>query len=302
MFIDKPRRQPRAPKKHRGQSYYLTHRDVRILQYIWKWKIASSSSIHEAINRPGSIYSTFKVLERLEKNSFIESRFEYAERFYVWQLTEQGFLAIKNYLGELSEDGFLSENHRHDRLVQAFQLGEWATNQYPRIVFFTEQDLRRRDMDDFPDWIPQTKEHRPDGYTRLVGEKKAVTYAYEIELSQKHLHKYESVLRFYKNATMVDRVLWLVGSPFIREQIVRAKTCIRDESTNYHVFVDLGEYVAKGWDATATNERSEILFPLREMYRGICGGLSGEIIAQSQGNSKVSVHLDGRKVQGKSKA
>jgi hypothetical protein len=298
---EKQRRSARAPKKPRGPEPYITPRDKLMMQYIWRWKIASTTSIHEAVNRTASAYSTFKTLEKLEKNKFIESRFEIGERFYVWQLTEFGFRSIKNYLGELKEDGFLSENHRHDRFAQAFHLGEWATHQFPNVVFYTEQEMRRRDPIDYPSWVPQTSEHRADGYTRIVGHKKPVTIAYEIELSLKNVQKYEPVLRFYRTTRFVDRVIWLVESPIIMETILRAKTCIKDDSTNYHLFVDLNDYIKNGWDAVATNERSQKLFTLRENYREICGDLHGELLGNLKGHSRVTVHLANQKVIGKTR-
>jgi DNA-binding PadR family transcriptional regulator len=300
--FEKAKRTTRAPKKHRGPSAYLTLRDRLMMLYIWKWKIASTASVHEAVNRPASPYSAYKTLERLEQNHFVECRFEFAERFYVWQLTERGFHAIKGYLGELKEDGYLSENHRHDRLVQAFQLGEWATHQFNNVSFCTEQDLRRREVVDYPEWVPQSSDHRPDGYTRIVGAKKTWTIAFEAELSAKNVQKYEGILRFYRTVRVIDRVLWLVESKAIRDTILRAKDCIRDDSTNYHVFVDLADFEKNGWDAQVTNERSENLFTLREKYQGICGDTPAEILGNLKGQSKVTVHLANQKVIGKSKA
>jgi DNA-binding MarR family transcriptional regulator len=301
MEIEQPKRLTRAPKKVRAPSYYITPRDKQILIYVWRWKIASTGSIHEAINRPLSPYSTYKVLERLEKNNFIECRFDFVERFYVWTLTRRGFETILPYLDELSENGYLSEFHRHDRLVQAFQLGEWATNQYPGAEFYTEQEMRRRDATQYPLWVPQTREHRADGYTKLTGETKSWTFAYEVELSAKSVQKYEAVIRFYRGARGIDRVFWLVGSDFIRTQVLTAKTCIKDDTSNYHVFVALEDFEKNGWDAAVFNERSEKLFTLREKHREICGDLFGDIIGAAQGLSSVSVHLLPNKILGKSR-
>jgi hypothetical protein len=290
---------PKPPKGKTGVAPYLSSRDAKILEYIWKWKIASTASIHEAINRPQSEYSTTKVLERLKANGFILDFHHPRERFYVWSLTEFGFAATAQYLGEIAEDGYLSENHRHDRLVQAFQLGEWSTHQNPRVLFFTEQDLRRRGVEYYPSWVPHTTEHRPDGYTRIAGTKRQWTFAFEVELSAKSTQKYEGILRFYKLSAGIDRVFWLVGDPFIKDQILSAKACIKDDSTNYHVFVDLGDYEKNGWDAQVTNERSETLFSMREKCQELCGDFMGEMIGTLRGHSSVSVHLDKRKLLGK---
>lgn len=271
MEIEKHKRPFARLTRKRGQPFSLTNRDLDVMLYIWRWKIASTRSIHEAINKTISEYSTYKSLDRLEGNHLVECRYNMFERFHVWQLTEVGFFKIKEYLDPLKEDGYLSENHRHDRLVQAFQLGEWTTHQFPQVRFYTEQEMRRRDLEDYPDWVPRTNEHRPDGYTKIHGAAKAYTLAYEVELSAKNVQKYEGILRFYRSTRLVDRVLWLVGTPDIKDTILRAKSCIGDDSTNYQVFVDLDDYIKNGWDAAVTNERSQILFTMREKYRGILG-------------------------------
>src|SRR5471030_1789878 len=107
MEISKVKR-TKPVKAKPGIAPYLSYRDAKILEYIWKWKIASTASIHEAVNRPQSEYSTTKVLERLKANGFILDYHHPRERFYVWSLTEFGFAATAQYLGELAEDGYLS--------------------------------------------------------------------------------------------------------------------------------------------------------------------------------------------------
>jgi hypothetical protein len=279
----------------------LTPRDQAIMQYIWRWKIASTLSIHTAINETLSPYSTYKTLDRLERFGFLEGRHHLTADFHVWSLSREGFEAIMGELGELKEEGYQSENHPHDRLVQAFQLGEWSIHRFPSVTFFTEQDLRRRPVEDYPVWIPQSAEHRPDGYTRITNDEKNWTLAYEVELSAKGVQRYEQALRFYSASRQITRVLWLVGSKSIRDTILRAKDCIRDDSTNYHVFVDLKEYLEKGWDADVYNERSVKLFTLREKYQRTCGEPLSELIGNLRGRLRVHDHLQKRKVIGKTR-
>src|SRR6516225_4208298 len=120
MKVQSRARVTRAPNRTRGRPFFITPRDKLILKYIWLWKISSTASIHEAVCRPDSPYSTYKVLEKLESHNIVECRFDLWDEFHVWQLTEFGFSNLKNHVGELKEDGFLSENHGHDRMVQAF--------------------------------------------------------------------------------------------------------------------------------------------------------------------------------------
>ncbi len=290
-----------AKSRKIGSSEYLTPRDSKILNYLWRWKIASSMSIHEAINKISSQYSTYKILDKLERSGFIGSYFDYEERFYVWQLTSKGFAVIRKKFDELAEEGFLSENPNHDRLVQAFHLGEWSTYHSPHAIFWTEQEMRRFDVADYPEWVPKSKEHRPDGYTRVVGHKKVYTFAFEVELSTKRISKYEATMQFYKHARQVNRVYWLVDHNYTREQILKAKICVNDESFNYHVFIDLEDFKKNGWDAMITNERSEKVHTLRENMQEVCGDLYKELMATLRANSTVHVHLNHLKVIGKSK-
>jgi hypothetical protein len=287
--------------RRRGRARTLSNRDFQMLKYIWRWKISSTASIHGAVNPALSPYSTYKALVKLEIAQFIRADVHLVETFYVWQLTEKGFYAIKEFLGDLKEDGYLSENHYHDRLVQALHLGDWSRCNLPQVIHFTEQEMRRREMDGFPDWVPQTTEHRADGYTRFIGPARSWTFAYEVELSVKAVHKYEAILRFYRTSRSADRVIWLTSSQEVRSAILRAKSCIRDDSTNFHVFIDQEEFLSTGWDAKVINESSETLFTLRTKYGDMLGDSIGSLLGPAGDNVGITEHLDGRKVLGKSR-
>ncbi len=282
-----------------GKRQVFTERDNKILQFLWKWKLASTATVHEAIGRPLTEYSTYKALERLARNKFVETRYTFEQNFSSWILTDKGFEAIRAGLGDLCEEGYGSENHWHDRNVVAFQLGEWATHQFPIVTHFSEQEMRRRRVDYYPPWVPNSKNHRPDGYTRiLTGEKESVL-AFEVELWAKSLSTYETTLRFYDLMKKISRVYWLIGDPYVKDLVLRAKACIQDTSQNYHLFVDLHDYLKSGWDAQVLNERSERLGSFRENLQGLCGDSYGKYLGNKQGQSKVSVHYDPRKVLGK---
>lgn len=302
MDFERPKRHPFQRKKKPGPPFFLTERDHKVMQYIWRWKIASTASIHDGVSGDNSPYSTYKNLERMERNGLIECRFENIERFFVWQLTERGFQMIKNYLPELKEEGFLSENYRHDRLVQAFHLGEWTRVPFESVTLFTEQEMRRMDVADYPEWVPHTVEHRPDGYTRITGAEKSCTIAHEVELSAKNVQKYEGILRFYRTERLVNRVLWLVASRDVRRAIIGAKANIKDESVNFHLFVDLVDYQKNGWDAVIVNERSETLFSVRKYLWDNLGGTYPAMTGIARGHKGLTVHLENNKVLGKPRA
>lgn len=283
----------------KGRCHLFTARDSRILHFLWRWKVASTATIHEVIGRPLSPYSTYKTLERLARYKFIKTEETTEQNFLSWVLTDRGFTAIRPSLGDLCEEGFASENHWHDRNILAFQLGEWATHQLPIITHWTEQEMRRRTVDHYPPWVPQSKEHRPDGYTRIRAEHKDWTLAFEVEIWPKALATYERTLRFYQLMRSVDRVYWLVGDPLVRDQLLRARDCIRETSQNYHCFVEMNDYIENGWEARVANERSETLGTFRENMQGICGDSYGKYVGNKWGQSTVTVHYDTRKVLGK---
>ena len=284
-----------------ARGFQLSHRDSEMMDFIWKWKVPSTTSIHEAVGRPNSLYSTFKALERLAGLEYIECARNDRYKFRYWVLTEQGFEAIRESLGDLKEEGYLSEYPWHDRNVLAFHLGEWSSYRFPVVKHFTEQQLRRYPVEGYPDWVPPSTDHRPDGYTRIQGEKRPWLLAFEVELQPKAVHLYDSLIQFYRRIRSIDRVYWLVGDSYVKKRIIDAKTRVGDEQDNYHVFVDHSMFLEKGWDAVATNLRSETLFTLRENSRGMIGHPYGEYLGNQWGASKVTIHYDPRKVVGKSK-
>lgn len=285
-----------------GRGFFMSDRDNKILHFLWRWKLASTATIHEAVCRPQTPYSTYKALERLARNKLIQTQRTYEQNFSSWVLTDKGFESIRASLGGLSEEGFKSENHWHDRNVLALQLGEWVTYPFPIVSFFTEQEMRRRSIDYYPSWVPKSKEHRPDGYTRIQTTDGDVVLAMEAELWPKSVNIYEATLRFYQLTRGVHRIYWLIANADIKAQILRARDCIEEQTDSLHVFVDLDDYKKNGWDAQVLNERSQNLGTFRKTMQEICGDHYGKQLGTNWGKSSVTAHYDTRKVLGKKRA
>lgn len=283
----------------KGCGRLFTDRDSKILHFLWKWKVASTATVHEAVGRPLTPYSTYKTLERLARQKYITTGEAVEQNFKSWTLTDRGFSAIRPSLGELCEEGFGSEHLWHDRNVLALQLGEWVTHQLPIVTHFTEQEMRRRAVENYPNWLPASKTHRPDGYTRIESEKKDWLLAFEAEIWPKALGTYEATLRFYQMMKQIDRVYWLIGDRRVKDLILRARTCVGENSQNFHLFIDMEEYISAGWNATVTNECSVSVGTFRENMQAICGEHYGKHVGQKWGQSSVTVHYDTRKVLGK---
>lgn len=282
-----------------GRSFFMSERDRKILHFLWRWKLASTATIHEVIGRPQSPYATYKTLERLQKNKMIQTEHTLEQNFFSWTLTDRGFESIRNSLHDLAEEGYRSENHWHDRNIVAFHLGEWATHQFPAVSFYTEQEMRRYSVDLYPSWVPKSKDHRPDGYTKLEIKEGEMVIATEVELWPKSVSIYETTLKFYNLMRGVHRIYWLVGSKLVKEQILRARDCIKEKAVGLHRFLDLDEYLASGWDAEVTNERSENLGSYRKNMQELLGDIYGKQLGTNWGKSSVTAHYDRRKVLGK---
>lgn len=282
-----------------GPMFFLSDRDSQILHFIWRWKLASTATIHEEIGKPNTPYSTYKAMERLQRLQYVTCVVNHLDHHKTWQLTEKGFETIRPWLGTLKEEGYLSENQTHDRHIVAFQLGEWAGKKFPQVTFFTEQEMRRWPTDYYPEWVPKVGNHRADGYTQIQGHKRLWNIAYEVELWPKSVAIYESLIRYYRMYNSIDRVYWLIGSPVVFDQIVKAKTNARDVDDNYHLFVTRYDYERLGWDAPVRNSRSEILFTIRDDMRGLLGQTLGEFLANPGGLPTVPVHYSKAKVIGK---
>lgn len=299
MTIDTPNFTRWENLGKRGRGFYMSDRDRNILHFLWRWKLASTATIHEAICRPQTPYSTYKTLERLAKNKLVRTEDTLEQNFSSWVLTDRGFESIRGSLGDLTEEGYKSENHWHDRNVLALHLGEWSTHQFPIVSFFTEQEIRRRPVENYPSWVPKTKDHRPDGYTRIAANDGDVILAMEAELWPKALSIYETNLKFYQLMRGIHRVYWLTGSDLVREQILRARECIKERTENLHVFVAFEDYFKNGWEASVINERSETLGSFRKTMQEICGDIYGKQLGTNWGKSNVTAHYDNRKVLGK---
>ncbi len=201
----------------------------------------------------------------------IFSHLDVASGFWTWELDELGFYAIRESLGPIIDHGFRSASHNHDRLVQVFQMGDWASYREAEPEQVTDQELLRYPKDHRPSWVPDISYHRPDGYTRIVTPQRPIIYAIEVELTPKALHRYSWTIRWYQMVTKIDKILWLVDDPFVVTQIAKAIVEVREKTKNLHLFIDLREFEKNGWDSAVTNEKSERVDTLREIMRSTTG-------------------------------
>lgn len=243
MNLDKIARQ-RRPKCN------LVDRDDDIFHFLWKWKCASTSTLARKFFKNGSRDAAYKRLVLLHRDKYIDIEVIEKNKYaLVWTLREKGYLHIEQRIKNLAVSGFASESLFHDHLVSAFHLGEWLKYPPEFTRVFTEQQLRRVAPDNWPDWLPHSQEHRPDGYSMYFVGTKQVVVAFEVELNVKAHARYDTVVEFYDNKKNISFVFWLVESKSDLASIKKAFQSFGVRDWSKHHFIYLDDFRKNGWDA-----------------------------------------------------
>lgn len=280
-------------KKQRGD---FGPRDLEILKFLWKWKLAPTRALAERFFPRLSPTTAYGRLRELKRGGFIEHHALDSEAWrFVWTLSPKGFRAVLEKLPSLREEGYRSEHLHHDFHVTACHLGDWLLNRPDSSEFFTEQELRRYQLAEFPSWVPRTERHRPDGYWRVPYRDQMLTIALEVELKLKSVSQYEVLARFYDDNPMVARVVWLASSPGDARKI--QDIFKRESPSSYlkHNFVIFKEFESFHWHATIRygyEQGKSLWFAL-----GIRPANGSSVIDHSPNSCWVSALLDGRKRQ-----
>lgn len=229
----------------------VTDQDQKCLMLLWRWKLLSTSALHLAIFPERSAYRCYRRLLLLEENDLIVSTASWDRKSVVWHLGKIGYEVIKDRLPLEEQAGFRSENKDHDFWVSAIHLGEWLSKYPESCANFTEQELRRSGLDNYPDWVPQTKQHRPDGYWKIDLKKpnSEGLIALEVELSKKTPMAYSDIGDFYSNMISINQVIWVVRSEGDIGYIHRH---IRNGSSSGAVeqsFITLNQYIEHQWQS-----------------------------------------------------
>lgn len=223
-------------------------RDIPLLNFLWRWKMSTTSAIAQRFYSHSSVNGAYMRLWKLKRAGFIRLRTDVTGNFFVWTLDKKGYEAIRSRLPVLREDGYLSENLRHDLIVSGIHLGDGIFGHIQEIELWSEQELRRIDLSFFPSWVPRSKRHRPDGYWRLVDSTGQKLIALEVELSLKPDTTYELTARFYDDHTEINEIIWVVPRPNMAQKIhaLMEKASRRGYK---HSFVLLDSVISLGWQA-----------------------------------------------------
>lgn len=227
----------------------ITDRDYKLLRFLWKWKVVSTSAVAKKFFPGVQSFSAYRRLLFLESDGYIGS-FVVRGRFHEgWILKEKGFKYILPHLGDLRSQGYKSANYPHDFLATALHLGDWLTQQPENTQTYSEQQLRCYPSDLWPSWIPRSTLHRPDGYSAYQSSERRVVVAFEAEISVKNKKRYESVVTFYDNQPSIHYVFWLVDSKSTLNAVRRNFEKHQMREWSKHQFILLSDFMKAGWMA-----------------------------------------------------
>ena len=181
------------------------------------------------------------------KNGLLEIQTNRRRECQSWTLTVKGFEFIKDLLPPLKEVGFKSENIDHDFLSTAAHLGDWLSIIPKGADFFSEQELRRYSPEQYPDWVPKTLDHRPDGYWKITFDETVGTIALELELSEKSKGAYRVAGDFYNTNKMISRVIWIVQGMKMAERILSFMAETSAHAKKIHNFILVDQFKVSGW-------------------------------------------------------
>ncbi len=227
-------------------------KELAILNFLWRWKVATSSAIFirfEPVYK-WKQFTAYQRMLKLKEKGLVDCKLVNSRSFAIWTLTRNGFKAIRESLPLLKEEGYDTESPEHDLYVLAAQYGDWLPKgTVDDVAFFTEQELRRQADETLFDWLPPTKAHRPDGYWYFPKLKTNSLISLEVEINRKAFSDYVGYGNFYNRYKVIESVIWIVQSANLAKKIVSAAQGNLTEFRDIHNFILFSDFLKYGWQA-----------------------------------------------------
>lgn len=235
----------------------LTDKDLLMFETLWRWKYLSTAALSAKFFGNKKPITAYCGLRKLKRHGFIyhEERFR-GYRKTIWKLTKKGINAIRDRLPDRLDQ--IEDPHRidHDVLCTALHLGEWLVNQPSCADVFTKRQLETLTPHQFPDWVPKTDHHSPDGYWRVPSPGRMVTIAFEVELTFNGSRRYGCMAGFYEERPEIHRVVWLVPAE-LKEYLTATIEGVTPDNAKKHLLVDHDDFLENGWQAKLHYGREE---------------------------------------------
>jgi len=249
----------------------LSGDDLKLLRYLWKWKVGTSLFLCERFYPHKNPRRGYERLRALEKAAFIKSHREIKGEKFIWTLSPKGFLTIEHDLPELKQAGFLPLSPGHDLLCAAvLQAGSNGDS----VTLLTDQELLRVNT---PHSYLSGSFHRADGY--WVGENDVV--ALEVQISSQKTKDYHHVAYFYSEIPNLKAVLWVLAKITMAKGIYTGLSDAKVKGIEKHQFIGFDSFFESGWDA--------------EIEVGSMAGTKIKDLLKSNGGAFQKLLLDTRK-------
>ena len=220
----------------------LGEQDIRCLFLLWKWKMLTTAALAHFVFCERSLNRSYRRLLVLESERLIQSVASKSGAAYLWMLNDKGYELIKGSLPTLKMSGYKSENIEHDFWVTAIHLTPWYNGLPTDCSMMSEQELRRVDFENYPEWAPKTLSHRPDGWWKITEGNTTEIIALEVELSMKTQIAYSELAEFYYSRNSVRGVLWFVKNQVAINYIQRHLKSGSIDAKAKHSFFLLDHY------------------------------------------------------------
>lgn len=233
----------------------LAKGDILVLDFLWTWKVASSSMLKLVGYNTKSDWWAYKAIRRIEKEKYIQRlpRGKFLDQ-EIWTLTQAGFEIVLMDRDDIDQYRYRPHSPAHDHLATCLQLGSlWQTSWEKQ--FFTEQMLSCLNENNFPDELVQSKSHIPDGVTVLRHGQAEAVIGYEVDLNLKNSSRYHQTIWYYYHIKKCNLVVWLVRNPWICERIQRVieSDSYGKELAPFIGFILLEDFKKNVWNAKFLN-------------------------------------------------
>jgi hypothetical protein len=231
----------------------LTTTESVLFRRLWRWKVLSYPLAKSLVFKEIKYGTFYKKIRRLLDEGYILEWRGSAFPFDLLHLSKKGFDALKYDLGELREERFAPQSVVHDYWATAIQLGEFVHKIPDEIKFFTEQQLQCTDDCHLPQWVPKSRNHVPDGLTKIKYGEQSRVVAFEVELNLKAFIRYDKAAYYFDaGLSNFDVVIWLCANDWIINKITARLKSLRLRNHDVHQFILTSDFQANGWDAKIT--------------------------------------------------
>lgn len=235
----------------RTSSRKLSSGDIKVLNFLWTWKVASQQMLI-LIGYPNkSPWWAYKAIKQLQKEKYIQAlpRGKYLDQ-EVWTLTHLGFEIVLMDRDDIVEYRFKPHAPAHDYLATCLQLGDLWTSSWDK-VYFTEQMLASLRPSNFPKNYVNDDGHVPDGITMLQHGLKDLAIGYEVDLNLKDVDRYKKTFDYYDRLENVAVVFWLVRNDWILNRLVQMlkENTYGRRDRGFFAFIKLDDFQKNLWDS-----------------------------------------------------